>query len=242
MPSGLGFLDGLGGRPGAVGRRLLQHRRRALRCAALPGPRRTRPCLLGSLRGAFSGREVLEGLEGGSALRRPGSLSTLGTPGEYQRPLWRPHRRRLASEGLVRRTSATASRSSDGIEHLGLLGRLDDHVAVRGDHHRVAGVARAGLPDPDDPHRVLDRPGPQQGAPVLDLAFAGHPGSGYDQRLRAAARPGSGPAPGSAGRSRSSAPPGTRGCPPAGGSSGPAGRSPTRGSRRSRRGGSSGTA
>ena len=42
-------------------------------------------------------------------------------------------------------------------EHVVPVAGLGDHVAGRADHHRVAGVARAGLADPDDVHGVLDR-------------------------------------------------------------------------------------
>ena len=138
---------------------------------------------------------------GGPALSRP-----LARPGGYRcglagrwpagqrrRPGLRLRRyiRRLASEELVRRTPVTASRSMTASSTVVLLTGLDDHVAVGGDHQRVSGVARTGLGHADDPDRVLDRAGAEQGAPVLDLALAGDPGGRHDERLGSLLAPGS---------------------------------------------------
>ena len=133
-------------------------------------------------------------------------------------------------------------RSSVAVSDLGALAGLGQDVAERVHDQRVAGVARPGLAGRDHEDGVLDRPGPHERAPVLDLARAGHPGRGDDEHLGARGRRAAGPARGSAGRSRSSARPGSPPTSTTTGSSGPAvQRGRTRGSRRSRRGGSCGT-
>ena len=67
------------------------------------------------------------------------------------------------------------SRVEHGGEHLALRRRPRPPRRRAGRHQRVAGVARAGLPDGHDVRRVLDRARPQQRAPVLDLARARPP-------------------------------------------------------------------
>ena len=63
--------------------------------------------------------------------------------------------------------------------------RFDEDVAERIDHHRVPAVARSRLADRDDVDGVLDRPGPHQRAPVVDLPVAGNPGGRDHQHLGA---------------------------------------------------------
>ena len=147
-----------------------------------PGDPRARWVLA---RAGWSRASPRPGQRATAAARHP--LDRLARPGGYQRA----HMRRLASDGLVRRTSRDRLAVDHRVQHgRVLVAGLDHDVAVGGDHHRVAGVARAGLPDPDHPDGVLDGTGAQQGAPVLDLALAGHPGRRAPRSPRRPARRG----------------------------------------------------
>ena len=97
----------------------------------------------------------------------------------------RGYRRRLASEGLVRRASSSSSCVSVAVSTAAPSSASASTSPNGSDDQRVAGVARPGLAGASDEDGVLDRPRPHQSAPVVDLARPGHPGRRHHQQLGA---------------------------------------------------------
>src|SRR3954447_19901398 len=117
-------------------------------------PTDTEPARAGRAR---AGCSAARSRRGGSALRRPGTLSTLGTPGRLPVPVaLEPP---VGQRGVGTTYGAHGLAVDDGVQRdRVVLARLHDDLAVRRDHQEVAGVARTGLSGRDDPDRVLDRP------------------------------------------------------------------------------------
>ena len=117
--------------------------------------------------------------------------------------------RRRASAGSRRRTSSQRREIEVGDDRRLAVGRAGQHEAPRVDDHRApAGAQAAGMVSDlvggDHEALVLDRPRPEQHLPVVARGRERERGRHGDHVARRAP-PGSGTAPGSAGRSRCSA-------------------------------------
>ena len=116
----------------------------------------------------------------GSPLAAGGPAGAVGGGGRHDGG---GYSRRLASDGLVRRASSRSARSRTASMTCSAPSASASDVTERADHRGVPDVARLGLPGADDEAGVLDGPGGEQRAPVLDLAVAGQPRRRHDEDL-----------------------------------------------------------
>ena len=140
----------------------------------------------------------------GSGSGLVGEVQDLGTAGlgvddsAHAAECYLRSRRRFSRTGSTARTRVTASRSRSMTRRSGSGAQLGEHRPVRGDHAAVpdagrrarrrsadADGARVGLAGGHHEAGAVQRPGPGQQLPLLDLARAGTPGGGQARRPRA---------------------------------------------------------